>query len=31
MAQLTDDGSGTLRFVKDFVGIDFHNDGHSRP
>ena len=25
----TDVGSGTLRFAKDYVGVDFHNDGHS--
>jgi kynurenine formamidase len=24
-----DIGSGTLRFAKDFVGVDYHNDGHS--
>ena len=29
MTQLTDDGSGTVRFVKDFIGVDFHNDGIS--
>ena len=29
MTQLTDTGSGMVRFVKDFVGVDFHNDGHS--
>jgi kynurenine formamidase len=29
MTQLADDGSGKVRFVKDFVGTDFHNDGHS--
>lgn len=25
----TDIGSGTLRFAKDYVGLDYHNDGHS--
>jgi kynurenine formamidase len=25
----TDIGSGSLRFAKDFVGADYHNDGHS--
>jgi kynurenine formamidase len=25
----TDIGSGTLRFAKDYVGVDYHNDGHS--
>jgi kynurenine formamidase len=29
MTQLTDDGSGSVRFAKDFVGVDFHNDGQS--
>jgi kynurenine formamidase len=31
MTQLTDTdiGSGTLRFAKDYVGADYHNDGHS--
>ena len=29
MTQLTDTGSGAVRFVKDFIGVDFHNDGHS--
>jgi kynurenine formamidase len=29
MTQLADDGSGKVRFVKDFVGVDFHNDGQS--
>jgi kynurenine formamidase len=24
-----DIGSGTLRFVKDYVGVDYHNDSHS--
>jgi kynurenine formamidase len=24
-----DIGSGTVRFAKDYVGVDFHNDGHS--
>jgi kynurenine formamidase len=25
----TDIGSGSLHFIKDFVGVDYHNDGHS--
>jgi kynurenine formamidase len=25
----TDIGSGTLRFAKDYIGADYHNDGHS--
>jgi kynurenine formamidase len=25
----TDIGSGSLHFLKDFVGVDYHNDGHS--
>ena len=25
----TDVGAGAVRFVKDYVGVDFHNDGHS--
>src|SRR5262249_51448923 len=29
VTQLADDGSGKVRFVKDFVGVDFHNDGQS--
>ncbi len=29
MTQLTADGSGAVRFVKDYIGVDFHNDGHS--
>jgi kynurenine formamidase len=31
MTQMPDEdiGSGTVRFAKDFVGVDFHNDGHS--
>ena len=29
MTQLTTDGSGAVRFVKDYVGVDFHNDGQS--
>jgi kynurenine formamidase len=29
MTQLADDASGNVRFVKDFVGVDFHNDGQS--
>jgi kynurenine formamidase len=24
-----DVGSGTVRFAKDYVGVDYHNDGHS--
>jgi kynurenine formamidase len=24
-----DIGSGTVRFAKDYIGVDFHNDGHS--
>ena len=24
-----DIGSGTLRFAKDYIGVDYHNDGHS--
>ena len=24
-----DIGSGSLRFAKDYVGVDYHNDGHS--
>jgi kynurenine formamidase len=24
-----DIGSGTLRFAKDYIGLDYHNDGHS--
>jgi kynurenine formamidase len=24
-----DIGSGTVRFAKDYVGVDYHNDGHS--
>ena len=24
-----DIGSGSLHFIKDFVGVDYHNDGHS--
>ncbi len=26
---LTDEGSGSLRFAKDYVGADYHNEGHS--
>jgi kynurenine formamidase len=31
MTQLhdTDIGSGSVRFAKDYIGVDFHNDGHS--
>jgi kynurenine formamidase len=31
MTMLTDQdiGSGSLRFAKDYVGVDYHNDGHS--
>jgi kynurenine formamidase len=31
MTMLTDQdiGSGTLRFAKDYVGVDYHNDSHS--
>jgi kynurenine formamidase len=31
MTMLTDEdiGSGSVRFTKDYVGVDFHNDGHS--
>ena len=31
MTMLTDVdiGSGSLRFAKDYVGVDYHNDGHS--
>jgi kynurenine formamidase len=31
MTMLTDDdiGSGSLRFTKDYVGADYHNDGHT--
>jgi kynurenine formamidase len=25
----TDIGSGTLRFAKDYIGVDYYNDGHS--
>src|SRR5215467_5349432 len=25
----TDIGSGTLSFAKDYIGVDYHNDGHS--
>jgi kynurenine formamidase len=25
----TDIGSGSLRFTKDYVGVDYHNDGHT--
>src|SRR5262245_19124743 len=24
-----DIGSGSVRFAKDYVGVDYHNDGHS--
>jgi kynurenine formamidase len=29
MTLLTQEGSGIVRFVKDYIGVDFHNDGHS--
>ena len=31
MTMLTDQdiGSGSVRFAKDYVGVDYHNDGHS--
>jgi kynurenine formamidase len=31
MTMLTNEdiGSGTVRFAKDYVGLDYHNDGHS--
>lgn len=31
MTMLTDEhiGSGTVRFAKDYVGLDCHNPGHS--
>ena len=31
MTMLTDVdiGSGSVRFAKDYVGVDYHNDGHS--
>jgi hypothetical protein len=29
MTMLPSDGSGSVRFAKDYVGGDFHNDGHS--
>jgi kynurenine formamidase len=31
MTQLTDVdiGSGSLRFAKDYIGVDYHNEGHS--
>jgi kynurenine formamidase len=29
MTQLADDSSEPVQFVKDYVGTDFHNDGHS--
>ncbi len=31
MTQLhdTDIGSGSVRFAKDYIGVDFHNEGHS--
>ena len=29
MTMLTDAGSGSLRFAKDYVGADYHNEGHS--
>jgi hypothetical protein len=29
MTQLADDDSTEEQFIKDFVGADYHNDGHS--
>lgn len=31
MTMLTDEdiGSGSVRFTKDYIGVDFHNEGHS--
>ena len=31
MTMLTDEdiGSGSVRFAKDYVGLDYHNDGHT--
>jgi kynurenine formamidase len=29
MTQLSDHHSGNVQFVKDFIGVDFHNDGQS--
>ena len=29
MTQLADDDSKAEQFIKDFVGADYHNDGHS--
>lgn len=29
MTELAKDGSGSVRFVKDFIGTDYHNDGES--
>ncbi len=31
MTMLTDEdiGSGSVRFTKDYVGVDYHNEGHS--
>jgi kynurenine formamidase len=29
MTQLAAEGVGTVRFVKDYIGVDFHNDGQS--
>jgi kynurenine formamidase len=29
MLSNVDIGSGTLRFAKDYIGVDYHNDGHS--
>jgi kynurenine formamidase len=29
MTQLSDHAAGNVQFVKDFIGVDFHNDGQS--
>jgi kynurenine formamidase len=29
MTLLPEEGSGSLRFAKDYVGLDYHNEGHS--
>ena len=29
MTMLADVGSGPLRFAKDYIGVDYHNDGHT--
>ncbi len=29
MTMLPEDGSGSLRFAKDYVGLDYHNENHS--